>query len=468
MIPISKEQVKKGNYKAEKEKADADTKPSRTIKRQRNEAMQQRRQKTSEITTEASNTSVDNFATHSSSHIRADSPPVPALANKFANSADSSSGQSIDGNVKSPTVLSKRTQRKLARRLDYKELPSKPNFVARMQQPHQQQEGMNHLHDCLQRSSNSPPVPALAKKLQTHQLHNDSSVEFGGSKRPVLPPITTAQNDVGLNKSELDENTVPSRRPQPVLPPVGETDNVTVEIKSNSPPVPALAKRLNQQQVSNINGHGGAHNSVASQNIERNKFSSSELHSDSRFTYFSEPDTHLTASSNPYYNIHPIQQVVYVPVSPQQFSVMYSQPVTNYENPHQGVTVPPQILSPVPVMVSPPTLSPVHSHHPQSSGLNVAIEKPTINTSQLPPVEHYSVSSNTVQQPNAMIQHGSRTVHNEPPLVVTIQEHQTLSQGYSAPVHSPPPAAFQPTQEKEAVLQHLALMKKVPILVVWQ
>ena len=165
MIPISKEQVKKGNYKAEKEKADADTKPSRTIKRQRNEAMQQRRQKTSEITTEASNTSVDNFATHSSSHIRADSPPVPALANKLANSADSSSSQSIDGNVKSPTFLSKRTQRKLARRLDCKELPSKPNSVARMQQPHQQLEGTNHLHDYLQRSSNSPPVPALAKKL---------------------------------------------------------------------------------------------------------------------------------------------------------------------------------------------------------------------------------------------------------------------------------------------------------------
>ena len=333
MIPISKEQIKKGNYKAEKEKVDADIKPSRTIKRQkRNEATQQRRHK---ITAETSNTSVDNFATHSSSHIRADSPPVPALANKFANSADSSSGQSIDGNVKSPTVLSKRTQRKLARRLDYKELPSKPNFVARMQQPHQQQEGMNHLHDCLQRSSNSPPVPALAKKLQTHQLHNDSSVEFGGSKRPVLPPITTAQNDVGLNKSELDENTVPSRRPQPVLPPVGETDNVTVEIKSNSPPVPALAKRLNQQQVSNNNGHGGAHNSAASQSIERNKSSSSELHSASRFTYFSEPDTHVTAGSNPYYNIQPVQQLVYVPVSPQHFSVMYSRPVTNSVNPNK-------------------------------------------------------------------------------------------------------------------------------------
>jgi len=113
-------------------------------------------------------------------------------------------------------------------------------------------------------------------------------------------------------------------------------------------------------------------------------------------------------------------------------------------------------------MVSPPTLSPVHSHYPRSS---VAIKKPAINTVQLPLVEHHSVSSNTVQQPNAMIQHESRTVHNEPPLVVTTQEHQTLSQGCSAPVHSPPPTTSQPTQEKEAVLQHLALMKKVRILV---
>ena len=40
--------------------------------------------------------------------------------------------------------------------------------------------------------------------------------------------------------------------------------------------------------------------------------SSSEVHSDGRFTYFSEPDTHVTAGSNPYYNVQPVQQLVYI------------------------------------------------------------------------------------------------------------------------------------------------------------
>ncbi|XP_065900486.1 calponin homology domain-containing protein DDB_G0272472-like isoform X2 [Dysidea avara] len=466
MIPISKEHIKKATHQTEKDKVDTNARSNCAIKKHRKEmagdnvVTQQRRQKVSKIKAETSNTSVDTFATQSSTHIRPDSPPVPTLAKKLANSAASSSGQSTDGgSIKSPTILSKRTQRKVARRLDYKELPSKPkpNSVVRMQQQQQLQEPLNQQHEYLRRPSNSPPVPALAKKLQTHQLHKESSVDFDDNKRPVLPPIT-GQNDSGPNNIELDENTVPmqaNRRPQPVLPPVGKTDQVPVEFKSYSPPVPALAKRLSQQ----ISHSHGNHSSNVTSNNEGNRFTSSELHSDSRFTYFSEPDTNLTAGNNPYYSAQPLQQVVYVPVSPQHFSAMYSQSAVNsinFQGPQPGVPVPPQIMSPIPIMMSPQTLSPVHSHYSQSSGVTVGMSKPADNTVQSP---HIEVSNSNIEQSNVTIQqHDSRTLgHDEPPLVVTTQEHQTHLQGRSSPVHSP---TSQSSQEKEAVLQHLALMKK--------
>ena len=457
MIPISTKHIKKVSHKPSK--VDTDTRSNLAIKKQKCEmardyvATQQRTQKVSMKKTGISNTSVDTFATQSNCHIRPDSPPVPALTKKLASSAASRSGQLTDGNIKSPTILSKRTQRKVARRLDYKELPSKPksNSVVRMQQQQHLQEPLNQQHEYVQqRLSNSPPVPAVAKKLQAHQLHKELSVEFDGNKRAVLPPIA----DQGLGILESDKNTVPkqaSRRSQPVLLPACKIDQIPVEFKSNSPPVPALAKQISQQ------GHG-THNSDVTNYNERNKFASSELHSDSRFTYFSEPDTKLTAGSNAHYNVQPLQQVVYVPVSPQHFSTIYSQSAVNMQSPQQGVTAPPQIVSPVPVMLSPPTLSPVHSYHPQNSGMNIRKSKPADKTIQS--TINHLVGNNFIEQSNVTIpQHDHRTV--EPPLVVTTKEHQTL---HSGPVHSPP-ATSQLSQEKDAVLQQLALMKKVCWLV---
>jgi len=137
---------------------------------------------------------------------------------------------------------------------------------------------------------------------------------------------------------------------------------------------------------------------------------------------------------------------------------MYSQYAVNIQSPQQGVTVPPQIVSPVPVMLSPPTLSPVHSYHPQNSGMNIGISKPADNTVQST-INHLV---DNIEQSNVTIpQNDHGTV--EPPLVVTTKEHQTL---HSGPVHSPPPpTTSQLSQEKDAVLQQLALMKKVCWLV---
>jgi len=452
MIPISKDQIKKASHKPDNDKVDIGTRKQKNKMIGGNVAARQRRQKVFKKKSEASNTIVGTFATQSSSHIRPDSPPVPALAKKLASSTASSSSQLTDGNIKSPTILSKRTQRKVARRLDYKELP-KPNSVVRMQQQ-QLQEPLKPEY-LQQRPSDSPPVPTVAKKLQAHQLHKDFSTEFNGNKKPVLPPIAD-QNELGLSNLESDENTVPiqvNRRLQPVLPLVGETDQMPVEFKSNSPPVPALVKQISQQTS---HSHG-AHNT---NNNERNRFMSSELRSNSRFTYFSEPDTNLTARNNPYYSVQPLQQVVYVPVSPQHFSAMYSQSAANsinMQSPQKGVTVPTQIVSPVPIMVSPPTLSPVDSCYPQNSEMNVGISKPVDNTihDQSPSSEHHNLSSSNNEQSSVTMQHDHGPVgHDEPPLVVTTQGHQILHYAH-------PPTTSQLSQEKDTILQQLALMKKV-------
>ena len=392
-------------------------------------------------------------ATQQNNHERSNSPPVPALAKKLAvNSTANVFSQSTDHFLPSlSTHTSKRARQKAAEKLNStSEETSLVNPVAILQQPSHQQQYHKPV---------SPPVPALAKKLQQAQsLHKSSLTEFDSHYRSVLPPIS--------NTSETGLTGTPA---QHVLSPVGYSHQPVTEFKSNSPPVPALAKQLNQHQ-SHDNPHPAADMGFTPPEDHKRPMSP-ELDSESRFTYLPEMEGGLAQAANhEQCGLQPTQPIMYIPVSAHQFQLpsLYSQCSSDglvcVNNSPQMLCPAPQILSPVQIMVPSFSHSPSQLHHQQadieqrreSSNATLSDEdvfQPQHTNGEPSTTMHLSVQQQDNFRDSKLLQ--------LPPIVATAA-HGNEDKDYD-PVWSSSSVTATPqmSQQKEEVLQHLAMMKKV-------
>ena len=395
------------------------------------------------------------------SHPRTSSPPVPALAKKLekttVNSTTGSSSQLTDHILPSlSTLTSKRAQQKAAKMLqntDEQTLMPLANSVVRLQQSlsiQQQHEQVKPV---------SPPVPALAKKLQAQSMRKSSLTEYDGHNRSILPPIT-ASDGIGVFSPI---QTVHSS--QQVLPPVGYSGQPMAEYKSNSPPVPALAKQLNQQW-SHTSNHidSPVPSSIGLTHRDYNKPISPELNSDSQFTHLPEMEEKLAQEIN--HAQHGLQPFMHIPVSAHQLSnlCLLNDPVC-HQNSQQIHFVAPQIVSPVQIMV--PLSSPQPHHQPagveqrRESTNATAISNEDVFQSQ-----HINSVSSPVHLSVERHNNTKSTLTDGKPLcllpivAITAQGKMKDEDQDNIPVQSVS-AASQLSPQNEEVLQHLAMMKKV-------
>ena len=413
------------------------------------------------------------LATQSNSNVRNNSPPVPALAKKLEKPTTNNYGQHSNHNLPSlSTHTSKRAQEKAAKKLhSTNKETSMPlaNSVARLQQTSQsihQQQHLEHLRPL------SPPVPALANKLQAQSLQKSSLAEFDSHNRSVLPPIT----DIGTSDETALMKTfslVQTSHSQP-----------TVEFRSNSPPVPALAKQISQQRSQSLNhSDNRLPAGVGLTPKELNQPASPELTSESQFTYPPEMDGRVTQTTNHKLQCCSQQQaqpVMYIPVSPQQFQIpttLYSQ--CSMDDPlccqssQQAYSVTPQIVSPVHIMVPPFSLSPPQPHHQQAADIEKRRENDSVtlivsnkenSQPQFTQHEDHTTVDSSVQQQGSRNSTSSKPL-DRPPTAATAGDDNTGNENENdnKTVQCSPAAAATPqmSQQKEAVLQQLAIMKKV-------
>ena len=404
------------------------------------------------------------LATQQNSHERTSSPPVPALAKKLEKTAVHSTADSLcqftDHILPSlSTHTSKRAQQKAAKMVhSTNEQTSTPlaDSVVRLQQPlliQQQHEQVKPV---------SPPVPALAKKLQAQSMCKSSLTEFDCHNRSILPPITA---------SDVFSPTQTIHNSQQVLSPVGYCDQPVAEYKSGSPPVPVLAKQLNQQW-SRTSNH--IDNSVpAGIGLTHKDYSkpiSPELNSDSRFTYLPEMEEKLSLAAN--HEQHSIQQtqpIMCIPVSAHQLSnpnsyCSLNDPVCR-QNSQQMHFVAPQIVSPVQVMV--PLLPPQPHHQPAGIGQRRESSNATAKSDENVFQSQCTNSESSPVHLSVGQHNDSKTTGGKllclPPIVATTAEDKMKDgdEDYN-PVQSVTATSQLSPQNKE-VLQHLAMMKKVYI-----
>ena len=416
-------------------------------------------------------------ATQSNSNVRSNSPPVPALAKKLEKPTTNVSGQHSNHNLPSlSTHTSKRAQEKAAKKFhgtNKETTMPVANSVARLQQTskniHQQQH-LEHLRPL------SPPVPALANKLQAQSLQKSSLAEFDSHNRSILPPIT----DIRASDETVLVETFSPVQTNP-LPPVGSLSQPTVEFRSNSPPVPALAKKISQQRSQSLN-HGDNHHpaGVGVTPKELNQPASPELTSESWFTYPPEVDGRLTQTTGHIpqcCNQQQTQPVLYIPVSPQQFQIpttLYSQ--CSMDDPlccqssQQAYCVAPQIVSPVHIMVPPFSLSPPQPHHQQAADIEKRRENDSAtmivsdkenSQPQFTQHEAHTTVDSSVQEQDNRNSTGTKPLHL-PPNATTVADDNTGNENENdnQTVQCSPAVTATP-QQKEAVLQQLAIMKKV-------
>ena len=388
------------------------------------------------------------LATQQNGHARSNSPPVPALAKKLEKTAVNTANvfsQSTDHILPSlSSHTSKRAQERAAKMLNSTNEESLANPVVRLQQPslknHQQQ----------QIKPVSPPVPALAKKLQQAQsLHKSSLTEFDSHNRSILPPISAN------GETDLKDTFTPM---QHVLSPVGYSGQPVTELKSNSPPVPALLRQLNQQQSHTLN-HIDNPLPPAGMGLtpeDHKRPVSPELDSESQFTHLPEMEGGLAQATHEQHGLQPTQPIMYIPVSAHQFQLpnIYSQCSSDglvcLQNSQQTLGVVPQILSPVQIMVPPFSHSPSQPHYQQA------------DTEQRRESSSATLSDEDVFQPRNC--EPSSIVH------LSVQQQDNTNSRDDKPLHldynpvwssSSVTATPQMSQQKEEVLQHLAMMKKV-------
>ena len=404
---------------------------------------------------------------------------VRKLEKPVVNSTTNISSQSIDHNLPSlSTHTSKRAQEKAAKKLHStsKETPMPvANSVARLQQASQKIDQQQH-HE--QHRPLSPPVPALANKLKAQSLQKSSLAEFDSHNRSVLPPISDirANDETGLREAFSPVQSSSHN----ALPPVGSLSQPTVEFRSNSPPVPALAKQIRQQRSQSLNyGDNRLPASVGLTPKQLNQPVSPELSSVSQFTYPPEVDSRLTQVTD-HELLHYQQQtqpVMFIPVSPQQFQIpttLYSQCSSNdplcCQSSQPAYCVAPQVVSPVHVMVPPFSLSPPLPHHQQAGGIEKRRESDSMTltvsdkeNSQLQNKAHTSVDPSLQEQNNRNL---TGTKQLLLPSIAATTAHDKTGNGNEddnkAVLSSPAATAIpQLSEQKEAVLQQLAIMKKV-------
>lgn len=478
-IPIStKEILKKCNN--EETCAESITKQNGDKHRRHtkdNSASTQRGYRASKNKAEKASTKSDTLTAQSKSTIRSNSPPVPTLAKKSEKTMLSftanTSGHSTDHNLPSLSAhTSKKAQQKAAKKLhSYSEDTSTPlaNSVIRAHQSFL----ANHQHNEQMRPV-SPPVPALAKKLQAQPSKKFSSIEFDSHNRSILPPIANDEmcsNDTFTPK-QIGHNS------QHVLSPVGYSGHPVVDFRSNSPPVPALAKQLSQQQSHTLNHNDNHLPTIASLNKDCNRPVSPELKSDSQFTYPPEMDEMLIhhGTNHKRHSLQQTQPVLYFPVSAHH---QYQLPLYSHcslddplclQNSQQLYCVSPHVVSPVQIMAPPFSLSPPQPHH-QQAGIekrresdNATVMTSEEDNSQLQCIKHEpstTVDLSVQEQDSDEHYCDSKPLLHLPPIVTTTaqenedKDHETLQSSVSLT------ATPQLSQQKEAVLQHLALMKKV-------
>ena len=405
---------------------------------------------------------------------------VRKLEKPGVNSTTNISSQSTDHNLPSlSTHTSKRAQEKAAKKLHStsKETPMPvANSVARLQQTSYKIDHHHQHHE--QHRPLSPPVPALANKLQAQSLQKSSLAEFDSHNRSVLPPISDirANDETGLK----DAFSPVQSSSHNLLPPVGSLSQPTVEFRSNSPPVPALAKQIRQQCSQSLSyGDNRLPASVGLTPKQLNRPVSPELSSVSQFTYPPEADSKLTQVTD-HELLHYQQQaqpVMFIPVSPQQFQIpttLYSQCSSNdplcCQSSQPAYCVAPQVVSPVHVMVPPFSLSPPLPHHQQAGGIEKRRESDSMTltvsdkeNSQLQNEAHTSVDPSVQEQDNRNLT-GIKRLHL--PSITAKTAHDKTGNGNeddNKAVLSSPAATATPqlSEQKEAVLQQLAIMKKV-------
>lgn len=387
------------------------------------------------------------------------------MANSTANTFD----QSTDHNFPSlSTHTSKRAQEKAAEKLHRaSEEISIPlaNSVVRLQQKNYNQQHQEQM------KPTSPPVPALAKKLQAQSIRKASLTEFDSHNRSILPPITDIKPDSEIDLKEKFTPVHTNPNPLHVLPPVGYSSQPMVEIKSSSPPVPALAKQHLSQQRLHLLTHNNdqlpASDSLTLQDYNRPV--SPELNSESQFTYPPEIDERLPQATN--HEPHCLQQTqpfMYLTVSPQKYQspTIYTQcslsNPTCFQNPQQPYSVAPQIVSPITFMVP---LSPPQLHHQQTG---VEIRRGSNSTTM---IINDKDSSQSQHEPNKTVDPSSPEQDNRnptdskplhlPPIDATAAQGNEADNGdTNVQTSSSVTATPQLSQQKEAMLQQLALMKK--------
>ena len=409
---------------------------------------------------EKASTNQGTLATQQNSHVRGNSPPVPALAKKLEKTAVNSTAnvfsQPTDHFLPSlSTHTSKRAQQKAAEKLNStSKETSLANPAARLQQPSHQQQYHKPV---------SPPVPALAKKLQQAQsLHKSSLTEFDSHNRSILPPISDT------SETDLKGTFTPV---QHVLSPVGQP---MTEFKSNSPPVPALAKQLNQQQPHALNHIDNPHPGMGLTPPEDHKRPMSpELYSESQFTYLPEMEGGLAQATNhEQHGLQPTQPIMYIPVSAHQCQIpsLYSQcspdGLVCFNNSQQMFGAAPQILSPVQIMVPSLSQSPPQLYHQQAD-----IEQRRVSSNATFSDEDVFQAQNTNGEPSTTMHlsvqqqdnlRDSKLLHLPPIMATAAHDKIENEDKDNDPVWSSSVTATpQMSQQKEEVLQHLAMMKKV-------
>ena len=406
---------------------------------------------------------------------RSSSPPVPALAKKLekttVNSTANGISQSTDHFLPSlSTHTSKRAQQKAAEKFNsIGEEISTPlaNSVARLHQSSLK----SHHHEQI-KPPVSPPVPALAKKLQQAQsLHKSSmTAGFDSHNRSVLPPIS----DIGPNgETDLKDTFTPTHNPQHVLSPVAYSSQPVTEFRSNSPPVPALAKQLNQQQSHTLNHIDNPLPVPAGMCLtpkdDCRRSVSPELDSESQFTYL--PEMEAQATNHEQNGLQLTQPIMYIPVSAHQFLPdCYSQCSLNGSACFQNSQMcAPQVLSPVQIMVPPFSHSLSQPQHQQANteqrreSSNATLSDEDVFQPQYTKSESSTTMQLSLQQQYNMNSRDSKLLQL-PPVVATATQDKTENEDKDYnPAWSPSSVTTTPqmSQQKEEVLQHLAMMKKV-------
>ena len=249
---------------------------------------------------------------------------------------------------------------------------------------------------------------------------------------------------------------------QNTSPPVTYTGQPVVKFKSNSPPVPALAKQIYQQSLNTLNCDDNNNFQLASTTVvprDHNRPTSPELNSQSQFTYQHEMERRLYQTNDPeQYGWQQPQPIIYVPVSPHQLPTLYSQcspinPVCihNPQQPHS------QIVSPVQIMVP---LSPPQLHHQQEKRRENGMDAYGEDISQA--MKHEPVNSSTQEWQDNLNNYSRDS--KLPSIGATAMQESEHKDDKTEQSFLSASVTPQLSQQREAVLQHLAMMKKVCII----